>query len=175
MIRDAVESDLPSLGAAMLRLQEAHVSALPQIYRRFDIDEALTHLTELRSRSDAIIRVAVLIKDGVEAEQVTQDQVQDVVVGHAVFFIETRKQSMFTHAQRIGRIAQIEVEPVFRRQGYGQSLIDDCERLANEHDLSRIVLDVWSFNNSAKSFYSALGFQDDGCKMSRTVTCSKPR
>ena len=53
MIRDAHEADLPCLAAAMVRLQEAHLRAFPNIYRRFDADDALSHLSVLLSRPDA--------------------------------------------------------------------------------------------------------------------------
>ena len=128
--------------------------AFPEIYRRFDAGDALSHLSGLLSRPDAIVRIAVH---------------GGTVVGHVVFLIETRPESMFTHSQRYGQIAQIEVEPEFRRRGYGRSLLADCERLAASHDLRRIVLDVWAFNNSAKSFFQALGYDDFGSKMSRSV------
>lgn len=154
MIRDANESDLPCLAAAMVRLQEAHVRAFPEIYRSVDADDALAHLTDLLLRPDAFVRVAVH---------------GDAVVGHVVFLIETRPESIFTPAQRYGHIAQIEVQPEFRRQGYGRSLLADCERLAALHDLQRIVLDAWAFNNSARTFFQANGYHDVGYKMSRSV------
>lgn len=154
MIRDATESDLPCLAAAMVRLQEAHVSAFPDIYRDFDAGDALSHLSNLLSRPEAIVRVATR---------------GDSVVGHVVLLIETRPESIFTHSQRYGHIAQIEVEPEFRRQGCGRSLLADCERLAASHDLHRITLDVWAFNSSARSFFQALGYDDFGFKLSRSV------
>ncbi len=154
MIRDPNECDLPHLAAAMVRLQESHASAFADIYRRFDAGAALSHLSVVLSRSDTILRVAV---DG------------GTVVGHVVFVIETRPETMFTHAQRFGHITQIEVAPDFRRRGYGRLLLADCERLAEAHDVRRIVLDVWAFNHSAKSFFQEIGYDDCGSKMFRTV------
>jgi ribosomal protein S18 acetylase RimI-like enzyme len=154
MIRDANESDLPCLAEAMVRIQKDHVEAFPDIYRPFNAGEALSYLSVVLSRPDAVVRVAVH---------------EGAVVGHVVFFIETRPESMFTNSQRYGHITQIDVEPDFRRRGYGQSLLVDCERLAAAHGLRRIVLDVWAFNHSAKSFFQALGYADFGSKMSRSV------
>ena len=131
--------------------------AFPEIYRRFDVGDALSHLSVLLSRSDAIVRVA---------------EHEGAVVGHLVFLIEKKPESMFTHAQRFGHITQIEVEPYFRRKGYGRLLLGDCERLAAAHGLRRIVLDVWGFNNSAKSFFQAIGYSDFGSKMSRRIHSS---
>jgi ribosomal protein S18 acetylase RimI-like enzyme len=154
MIRDANDSDLSSLAAAMVRLQEAHVIAFPDIYRRLETEDALTHLSGLLSRPNATVRVALH---------------SGAVVGHAVFLIETRPESMFTHSQRYGQIAQIEVEPAFRRRGFGRLLLADCEQIAASHDLHRIALDVWAFNDSAKAFYKALGYNDFGSKLSQSV------
>jgi ribosomal protein S18 acetylase RimI-like enzyme len=138
----------------MVRLQEAHVRNSPDIYRQFDAGDALSHLSVLLSRLDAIVRVAVH---------------GSAVVGHFVFLIETRLESMFTHSQRYGHIAQIDVEPDFRRRGYGRLLLADCERLAKSHNLRRIVLNVWAFNNSAKSFFQSLGYDEFGTRISRSV------
>ena len=128
--------------------------AFPNVYRRFEAGDALSHLSELLSRPDATVRVAVH---------------SGAVVGHAVFLIETRPASMFTHSQRYGQIAQIEVEPGFRRRGYGRLLLADCEQIAASHGLRRIVLDVWAFNDSAKSFFKALGYNEFGSKLLRSV------
>ncbi|WP_167547064.1 GNAT family N-acetyltransferase [Stieleria maiorica] len=154
MIRDANESDIPSLAAAMVRLQSTHVRAYPDIYRQFDVSDAISHLSELLSRSNTIVRVA---------------EYDGTVVGHVLFLIETKPETMFTHARRYGHIAQIEVEPECRRGGYGRSLIADCELIAASHDLGRIVLDVWGFNHSAKCFFRSLGYDDFGSKMSRAI------
>jgi diamine N-acetyltransferase len=127
MIRDANESDLPCLAAAMMRIQEAHVRAFPNIYREFDAGDARSHLAGLISRPDATVRVAVH---------------GDKVVGHVVFLIETRPETIFTYSRSYGHIAQIEVEPDFRRRGYGRLLLADCDRLAASHNLPTITLGV---------------------------------
>lgn len=154
MIRDANESDLPRLAEAMVRLQEAHVGAFPDVYRRFGLSAAHSHLSGLLSQPDAIIRV-------VERE--------GTLVGHTVFLIETKPETMFTYSERVGHLAQMEIEPEFRREGYGRSLIVDCQKISVTRNLSRIVLDVWAFNGSAKSFFRASGFDDFGSKMSMPV------
>ena len=154
MIRDANPSDLPCLAAAMVRLQEAHVQAFPEIYRHFDVDEAAAHLSELLSDEDAFVRVA---------EQ------GGAIAGHVVLLVKTRPESMFAHEARFGLIAQIEVDPQFRRQGHGRALLEDCERISTVHGLHRILLDVWAFNQTAKSFFQELGYEEFGTKMSRSI------
>lgn len=154
VIRDANESDLPCLADAMVRLQQAHVRAYPDIYRNFDVSDAISHLSGLLSRPDAMVRVA---------------DHGDAIAGHVVFVIETTRENLFKHQQRYGHIVQIEVEPEFRHQGYGRSLLADCEQLAASHDVHRILLDVWAFNDTAKAFFQAHGYEDFGSKLSRSI------
>jgi len=142
------------LAAAMVRLQQAHVAAFPDIYRPFDAGDATSHLSNLLEQPNAKVRVAE--SDG-------------TVVGHAVLLIETKPESMFAYSQRYAQIAQIEVEPAFRRQGYGRLLLADCEAIAAKHGSKRIILDVWEFNDSAKSFYEALGYNEFGSKLMRSL------
>lgn len=154
MIRDANESDLPCLAQAMVRLQQAHVRAYPEVYRSFDASDALTHLSELLSQTHAVVRVA---------------ENAGAIAGHVVFLIETTPENPFKHQQRYGHITQVEVEPEFRRAGYGRMLLANCEQIAKSHDLSRIILDVWAFNDAAKAFFQSLGYRDFGSKMLRSI------
>lgn len=157
MIRDAVTSDLPALTEATLRLQAAHVEAYPHTYRPFDADAAQAHLTELLAQTDTVFRVA---------------EIDGVVAGHVILQIESRPETLFTHARRLGRITQLEVAPAYRRQGIGRLLLEDCERHAHEQGLDTLSLEVWSFNEAAHQFYLASGYDDLGFRMSRTIELS---
>ncbi len=154
MIREANESDLPCLAAALVRLQDAHVEAYPEVYRRFEVGDARSFLSDLLANPDVFVRVATS---------------RGAVVGHAVFRTETSPASLFKHPQRFGHISQIEVEPSARRNGVGRALLEDCERLAVSHGLHRIVLDVWAFNHAAKSFFQSNGYDGFGFKLSRLM------
>jgi len=102
MIREATESDLSVLAAAMVRLQSLHMDAFPNVYKPFAVSEAVSHLTELLSRPEFNVRVLVH---------------SNQVAGHAVLAVESTPASMFKHAQRYGHLTQIEVDPDFRRLG----------------------------------------------------------
>ena len=134
----------------MVRLQNAHVEAFPDIYRPFGLTDAHAHLASLLTLPNTTIRVAI--------DDMT-------VAGHVVFQVEERPQSLFTHAQRYGHIAQLEVAPAYRRMGLGRMLLADCDRLAISHGLTQIVLDVWAFNASARSFFRGSGYDALGAKM----------
>lgn len=155
MIRDACESDLPSLGAAMVRIQNTQMEAYPEIFRPFSAEEAVQHLARLLEESTAVVRVAVS---------------SDTVVGHVVLSIRTRPESMFTPSQRTGYIAQIEVEREYRRRGIGRMLLQDCVQIATARNLSRVELDVWSYNSSAQAFFRRCGYRDLAARMAIAVS-----
>ncbi len=154
MIRDATESDLPVLAAGMVRLQKLHVDAFPNVYKPFTASEAILHLTDLLSRPEFNVRVLVH---------------SNQVVGHAVLAIESTPASMFKHAQRYGHLTQIEVDPDFRRSGFGRLLLSDVDEIAKKLGLDRILLDVWAFNDLARGFLSSAGYNAFGSKLVRSI------
>ena len=155
MIRDACDSDLPSLAEAMVRIQNTQIEAYPEIFRPFSKEDAIQHLGKLLDESTAMVRVAVS---------------SATIAGHVVLSVQTRPESMFSHAQRIGYIAQIEVGREYRRRGYGRLLLQDCVQIATAQNLSRIDLDVWSYNTSAQSFFRMCGCRDLASKVSISLT-----
>jgi len=155
MIRDATESDLPIIAEGMVRLQQLHVDAYPNIYKPFDESEAISYLSGLLSKTDFSVRVAIH---------------ENRPVGHAVLAVESTSPSMFKHAQRYGHVTQIEVEPDLRGSGIGKRLLQDIDELAVRLDLDRVLLDVWAFNDSARAFFLARGYNAFGSKLTRAIT-----
>jgi ribosomal protein S18 acetylase RimI-like enzyme len=156
MIRDADAADLKCMAAAMVRIQDTHAREFPDVYRQFSLEEARSHLLTLLEEPAAYLRVL---------------EVGDKVVAHTVTQIQSRPKTLFEHARRVGYLAQIEVEPDCRRRGYGRLLLEDLQRIALAERVDRIVLDVWSFNQSAQIFYQATGFQNFGSKL--TIVANK--
>ena len=154
MIRDATESDLAILAEGMVRLQNLHVDAFPDVYKPFSATDATLYLTDLLTRTDVYVRVLVH---------------SNQVAGHVVLGIESTPANMFKHAQRYGHIMQIEVRPDFRQSGLGRLLISDIEEIAGRLGLNRILLDVWAFNDSAQRFFASVGYNKFGSKLIRQI------
>lgn len=154
MIRDATESDLSFLAKGMVRLQNSHVDAFPDVYKTFSESEAIVHLTELLSRQEFHVRVLIHANE---------------VAGHAVLAVESTPASMFKHAQRYGHLIQIEVDPEFRHLGVGRLLVADVDEIAGNLGLDRILLDVWAFNDSARSFFASCGYNAFGSRLVRKI------
>ena len=154
MIRNASEQDLPALAAGMVRLQQLHVDAFPNIYKPFSEPDAISYLTDILSRPEFHVRVAVH---------------SGQLAGHAVLAVESTESNMFKHAQQFGHITQIEVDPKFRRRGIGRQILDDTAELSLQLGLNRILLDVWAFNGAGLNFFLAGRYKPFGSKLVRTV------
>lgn len=55
-------------------------------------------------------------------------------------------------------IHHISVRPDFRAIGVGKALLNAARTAAHELGITRLGLDVWSFNESARSFFCSQGF-----------------
>jgi len=150
MIRDAGEADLAALAEAMVRIQNDHVREIPDVYRHFSVGEARAHLAPLLPRTETHLRV--LESDG-------------QVVAHAITRIEARPETLFEHSRKVAYLAQIEVATEFRRRGYGWRLLEDFRQIGADERADRLVLDVWSFNESAQSLFRAAGWKEFGSKL----------
>ena len=155
MIRNATQSDIAILAEGLVRLQQMHVDAYPNIYKPFSLIDAYSHLTDLMSRTDYHIRVVIH---------------SNRVAGHAVLAVESSAENMFKHAQRYGHLTQIEIAPDTRRLGLGRLLLSDIDEFAAKLGLNRILLDVWAFNGSAHAFFSSASYNRFGSKLTRTLT-----
>lgn len=63
-----------------------------------------------------------------------------------------------------GEIARIAVESSYRHQGVGRKILEQVEKLCKEKGVVRLMLDVRESNMTARIFYKALGFQEDGVR-----------
>lgn len=61
-------------------------------------------------------------------------------------------------------IYRIAVTKSGRRQGIGALLLKHLETFSENHQISRILLDVREKNEGARSFYMAMGFSEDGVR-----------
>lgn len=61
-----------------------------------------------------------------------------------------------------GHIANIAVDPLFRRQGVGAALLSDVQTFARKNKLSFLTLEVRENNLAAQNLYRKFGFLEVG-------------
>jgi GNAT superfamily N-acetyltransferase len=78
--------------------------------------------------------------------------------GYIYAQILRREETALRYAWERLYIHHISVSQAYQRQGIGQALMQAVIRVAKEHSISTIALDVWSFNTKARVFCAAQGF-----------------
>lgn len=63
-----------------------------------------------------------------------------------------------------GEIARLAVEPACRRQGVAGSMLEHLGKICKEKGIWRLLLEVRTGNEAARSFYKKCGFTEDGVR-----------
>ncbi|HET9200479.1 MAG TPA: GNAT family N-acetyltransferase [Dehalococcoidia bacterium] len=70
---------------------------------------------------------------------------------------------------KVGRIAEIYVDPGHRRVGAGRAAMEKIIAQMTEDDVAYVTLATSIRNESARRFWEALGFHEDRIEMKRTL------
>ena len=101
------------------------------------------------------------------AKNMIQSEVSDVLVavrdsvicGFACVNYKDIPESPYRYALKFYQVGEFGVDEKFRRQGVATELVEFMKQDAKKRGFDRIELDVWEFNDSARAFYEAVGFQ----------------
>jgi ribosomal protein S18 acetylase RimI-like enzyme len=122
---------------------DPHVAAEPAVYLPMDAAGAQTWVRERLAAPG--VRAVVAELGGAPAGYVVTQEVRragtPLVAPRAYLLVE-----------------ELVVAPTARRRGVGRALMDAAHALARERGLSRVELDVRSWNEAALAFYRALGY-----------------
>ena len=144
-IRRAVVADLDALGALLEEVDELHRHALPWLYRRAADHEQTAFRDAFLSRSDHATFLAVA-PDGSFA-------------GVLYAFLRPPPRAPIVQPAVVLELDALAVKACFRRQGIGKQLVDAALAWASLAGATRTELGVFDFNQPARAFWSALGFQ----------------
>ena len=144
MIREATKQDVRAIRLLYSYAQEHHAEGLPHLFKKPkpNADPGWSITDYLRHRGAFI----ALYFDEEEA------------VGYVAARRADRREDTVRFAQSMLYIDQIGVAPAFRRRGYGRALIDYVKERAAAAGNVTVALDVWSFNDRARSFFQSCGF-----------------
>lgn len=63
-----------------------------------------------------------------------------------------------------GYITNVAVHPAYRRRGVATALLEQLEKYAEGHDMSRITLEVRASNDKAIALYKKMGYKKEGVR-----------
>lgn len=150
VIRKLERADFDPVAQQMMRLNQIHVQACPEIFRVLTFENAVDYLNQK-----------------IDQERIFVAVIENLIVGYIHFEVSERAETIFSHARKLIYLHQIFVVDKYRRQGIGTLLIAKMKSMAQEiDDLKWIWFDVCNFNASAIGFYQKHGFEIMGNWMS---------
>jgi ribosomal protein S18 acetylase RimI-like enzyme len=139
-VREAVEADLPRIGALFEALDAHHAALHPAVFRPLDAP----------ARSDDALRA--VLHDPDQAILVT-----DGAVG--MCHVLVRRASFPVHRPAPWLLIDtLHVEVAHRRRGHARALMEAALAWGRSRDLVRAEVGVWAGNTGAEALYAALGF-----------------
>lgn len=142
-VRPARREELEAVNRIRRMVNDLHVQGRPKHFRP-GFNEALQgHVFEAFESDNFDVLVALI--DG-------------EVVGFATVQFIHRPEGPYTLPLDYYHLEEFGVDAAFRRRGVATALLEYMKADARARGLSRIDLDVWSFNDDALAFYEAAGF-----------------
>jgi len=142
-IRAATVGDAVSIGALNAEVQGLHAAALPDLFKSPDaVGLAATAPGLIADQRNLVL----LAEIGAEA------------AGYAYAEFIRRSETPHRHAEDIVYLHHLAVSGACRRRGVGTALMAALRARAEERGVTRIALDVWTFNDSARVFFRRQGF-----------------
>jgi len=144
IVRQATEADAGSISSLNTDVQAAHASAVPWLFKPAGPDTFPPDV------------VALLMDE--PGNLVFIAEVESVPAGYVYAEIIDRPETSFNYAYQMIYIHHISVRSALRRQGVGRALLEAVQAEASKRDIHMISLDVWTFNDAARAFFSRSGF-----------------
>ena len=144
IVREATEADADSISSLNSDVQAAHASAVPWLFKPAGPGTfAPDVVAELLDEPGNLVFIA---------------EVESSPAGYVYAEIIDRPETSFNYAYQMIYIHHVSVHPTLRRQGVGRALLEAMHAEATKRDIRMISLDVWTFNDAARAFFSRSGF-----------------
>jgi GNAT superfamily N-acetyltransferase len=143
VVREALPSDVDTLGALAAQLQEQHVASRPEMFKPPNMDEIGAWFRQLLEKPLVTIWVAAV--DG-------------TIRGYLITIISELSEGPFNFPRTWMQLDQIAVQKEHRRQGIARALVENALTYARTRGVADVELASWSFNQEAHRAFASLGF-----------------
>ena len=145
MIRQAVTTDIPALVALLDELDDLHREAMPWLLQEFDGPGSREFIEPFLSKPDHAALVAEVPSQG--------------IAGLLLVLVRDVSPVPIVRPARVAELDTLVVGSAFRRRGIGKALVEAGLRWAHDAGAARTELGVYEFNESARAFWSSVGFE----------------
>jgi ribosomal protein S18 acetylase RimI-like enzyme len=143
-IRLATTADAEVISSLNADVQAIHWAALPSRFKPPGLETfPPTAAAALLAQSNNVVFIS---------------EVDSIPVGYAYAEVIHRPETSLHHAYDMVYLHHISVRPEHRKRGLGGALMDAVRSAASEKGISLVALDVWTFNEEARSFFRRHGF-----------------
>jgi ribosomal protein S18 acetylase RimI-like enzyme len=143
-VRKATTVDAEALSSLNADVQTIHWSALPTRFKPPGPDTfPPAAAAALLAQPDNLVFIA---------------EVDSLPVGYAYAEVIHRPETAFSYADDLVYLHHISVRPAYRKRGLGGALMDAVRSAASDRGITVLALDVWTFNEEARSFFRRHGF-----------------
>src|SRR5215470_9669064 len=143
-VRKATPADAEALSSLNSDVQTIHWSALPARFKPPGPDTfPPTAAAALLAQPNNLVFIA---------------EVDSLPAGYAYAEVIHRPETSFSYADDLVYLHHISVRPSYRKRGLGRALMAAVRSAASERGITVLALDVWTFNEEARSFFRRHGF-----------------
>ena len=143
-IRLAEYTELDEINVLRKQVNDLHAKGKPEFFKEGFSKELQDFLVDIWNNEKCKIVVAV-------------DSSR--IIGYSIFSIAPKKEALFMRGGDYLDIDEICIDKDHRRQGIASSIMKYIENYAKKIGIERIVLNMWEFNEEARSFYEKSGFK----------------
>jgi ribosomal protein S18 acetylase RimI-like enzyme len=144
-VRRATDDDADALSLLNAEIQALHASAQPS---RFKAPGPETCPPETMM---ALLRLPENHFFVAEADS--------IAVGYVYAEIVRRPETAINHAYELVYVHHLYVQPAYQRRRIGNALLDAVRSVGADLGITRLALDVWTFNEGARAFFRNYGLQ----------------
>ena len=157
----------------MVNLVPMDAAEFERYYERAVVEYAQEHVRSGRWSAEEALEQSTkqfqqLLPDGVATPNQYLYMVQDADTGVKVgiLWFAVQKQG----GQQIAFVYDVEIDPAFRRQGYGRQAFHALEGQVRALGLATIGLHVFGHNHGARALYESLGFVPTNINMRKSLS-----
>lgn len=141
-INAALMGDLDDLNDLMFDLHDHHHQACPEHFKTAEDIEQEKSIARYLDDPECVVYVARKKGD-----------IIGFITGHFCELISTVSKPI-----QMGSIDELYVVPEFRQSQVAGQLLDHVELIFEQYGVKQLFVEVWDFNQAAKSFYQKMGF-----------------
>ena len=174
-IRPAQLDDFDALMPLWCQLDDFHHKQDPVRFpkRKAETPRSLAYVQELVERPDRALLVAEGAFQGEAtlkaAEQSVPEGEGPCLLGLSSIIVRTYPAGPIFPARVLFEIDNLVVDEAARRCGIARALIRGAENWSRAHGAGEVILNVYDFNDQARSFYEQIGFLSSKTQMVRSL------